>query len=59
MNIKTLMQSSVTTSPDGNHWEPALSESSFRWRNRLSDVWAVWTGKAVAIRQTTKEDLEN
>ena len=57
MNIKTLIQTSVTTSPDGNYWEPALPMPSFRWRNRVKDAWAVLRGEASAIRQTTKKDL--
>ena len=58
INIKTLMQTSVTTSPDGKHWEPALPTPSIWWRSRLQDAWAVWKGDASAIRQTTKQDLE-
>lgn len=58
MTVKDLMQNQCSSSPDGNHWEPALPEPHrIWWRIRLRDAWAVWQGKAVAIRQTTKDDL--
>jgi len=59
MTMKDLMENPCQSSPDGNHWEPALPESHRLWRIRLRDAWAVWKGKATAVRQTTKQDLEN
>ena len=56
ITIKDLMTSECQSSPDGKHWEPALP-SYLLWRIRLRDAWAVWTGKAIAIRQTTKADI--
>ena len=56
MTVKDLMTNTVQSSPDGNHWEPALP-SYLLWRTRLRDAWAVLTGKAFAIRQTTKADI--
>ena len=59
MTVKDLMENQCSSSPDGNHWEPALPEPhAIWWRIRLRDAWAVWQGKAVAIRQTTKSDIE-
>lgn len=58
MTVKNLLESQVESSPDGKYWEPALP-SQLWWRIRLGDAWAVWTGKAIAVRQTTKEDLRN
>ena len=58
MTVKDLMQVQCSSSPDGKHWEPALPESADFWRQRLRDAWAVWKGEAVAIRQTTKDDLK-
>ena len=57
MTMKDLMENPCQSSPDGNHWEPALPEPHFYWRIRLRDAWAVWRGEAVAVRQTTKADL--
>jgi hypothetical protein len=57
MTVKDLMNNQCSSSPDGKHWEPALPEPTLWWRIRLRDAWAVWQGKAVAIRQTTKEDM--
>ena len=57
MTVKDLLESDCQSSPDGEHWEPALP-SYLWWRIRLRDAWAVWTGKAIAIRQTTKADIE-
>lgn len=57
MTMKDLMTSEVSCSPDGEHWEPALPQCIW-WRIRLRDAWAVWQGKATAIRQTTKADIE-
>lgn len=57
MTVRDLMTNTVQSSPDGKHWEPALP-SYLWWRIRLRDAWAVWKGKATAIRQTTKADIE-
>lgn len=58
MTVKDLMENQCSSSPDGIHWEPALPETrGLWWRIRLRDAWAVWKGEAVAIRQTTKDDL--
>jgi hypothetical protein len=58
MTIKELMENPCKCSPDGKHWEPALPEKGWIWwRIRLRDAWAVWQGKAVAVRQTNKADL--
>jgi len=57
LTVKQLMQSEVKSSPDGKHWEPCLHQPIW-WRIRLRDALAVWHGKAVAVRQTTKEDVE-
>jgi hypothetical protein len=56
MTLKDLMTTEDKSSPDGKHWEPALPQYIW-WRIRLRDAWAVWQGKAVAIRQTTKADI--
>lgn len=46
------------SSPDGKHWEPGLPMMGYRrWRDRWSDAWSVWVGRAYAVRQTTKADL--
>jgi len=59
ISLKDLMESPNQSSPDGNHWEPALPETTawLSWRIRLCDAWAVWKGDALAVRQTTKADL--
>lgn len=57
LTVKDLMLSQCQSSPDGKHWEPALPEQPMWWRIRLSDAWAVWAGRATAIRQTTKQDI--
>ena len=57
MTVKDLLESACQSSPDGEHWEPALP-SYLWWRIRLRDAWAVFTGKAFAVRQTTKADIE-
>ena len=56
ITVQDLLASPTQSSPDGNHWEPALP-SYLWWRIRLRDAWAVLKGEAVAIRQTTKADL--
>lgn len=59
ITVKHLLTSNVSTSPDGKHWEPALPDGEFIWwRVRLQDAIAVLRGEAIAIRQTTKADLE-
>ena len=54
--VRDLLTNTVQSSPDGEHWEPALP-SYLWWRIRLRDALAVLKGEAVAIRQTTKADL--
>ena len=55
MNLKYLMQSTESISPDGQHWEPALPIMQLRtFKTRFTDAWAVWKGNAVAVRQTEK-----
>ena len=46
------------SSPDGIHWEPALPEPSPWIKERTKDAISVLFGRATAIRQTTKLDLE-
>ncbi len=55
LTIKDVMTSGASSSPDGKHWEPALPymRGMLHWR----DAWAVFRGRAVAVRQTTKDDL--
>ena len=57
MTVRDLLESPIQSSPDGEHWEPALP-SYLLWRIRMRDAWAVWKGEATAIRQTTKADIE-
>ena len=57
ITVKQLMTTPTKSSPDGKHWEPALPEQpSWVWW-KISDAWAVWQGKAIAVRKTTKADL--
>ena len=56
LTVKDFLESGCQSSPDGKHWEPALPEYAW-WRIRLRDALAVLRGDAVAIRQTTKDDL--
>ena len=56
ITVKSLMETEVQSSPDGEHWEPALPQFVCL-KIRARDAWAVLNGKAVAIRQTTKEDV--
>jgi len=62
MTVKDLMLNPDKSSPDGEHWEPAIPSSHMLveryWRFRLRDAWAVWKGKAIAVRQTTKADIK-
>lgn len=58
MTIKELMENGTRSSPDGKHWEPALPDGGqLWWRIRLRDAWEVLQGRAVAVRQTQKDDL--
>lgn len=57
LTVKDFIQTPVKSSPDGKHWEPAISCPPW-WRIRLRDAIAVFKGEAVAIRQTTKDDLK-
>lgn len=56
LTVKQLMENTCKSSPDGKHWEPAIPKYQW-WRIRLRDAIAVWKGEAVAVRQTTKQDL--
>jgi hypothetical protein len=56
ITVKNLMQTSAQSSPDGQHWEPALPQY-VGLRVRLSDAWAVLMGKATAVRQTNQADV--
>lgn len=56
MTVKDFLKSGCQSSPDGKHWEPALPDYVW-WRIRVTDALAVLRGDAVAIRQTTKDDL--
>ena len=58
ITVKQLMESTVKSSPDGKHWEPALPMPYPHWHNLLRDAWSVFKGEAVAIRQTEKQDLK-
>lgn len=59
MTVKELLENPNQSSPDGIHWEPAMPETCYLWwRIRLRDALAVWRGDAIAVRQTTKKDLE-
>lgn len=58
MTVKQLLQSTVQSSPDGKHWEPAIPLPYFGWRCLWRDAWEVLNGRAVAIRQTRKSDLD-
>jgi hypothetical protein len=56
ITVKDLMTSPAQSSPDGKYWEPALPLPWPFWKPRLKDALAVWQGKAIAVRQTTKAD---
>ncbi|TXH07774.1 MAG: hypothetical protein E6R04_12030 [Spirochaetes bacterium] len=56
MTVKELLESKVGCSPDGKHWEPAIPEAS-SCKARLQDAFAVLRGQAIAVRQTTKNDI--
>lgn len=58
MTVKDLMMNPCQSSPDGKHWEPSLPMGSVWWRVRVRDALAVLAGHAVAVRQTTKQDIE-
>ena len=54
MTLKDLLTSGAQSSPDGQHWEPAIPLlPDWNWR----DGWLVLRGHALAVRQTTKADL--
>jgi hypothetical protein len=54
MTLKQLIESGVQTSPDGRHWEPGIPLlRKWNWR----DAWEVLRGRALAVRQTRKDDL--
>lgn len=59
ITVKQLLESTVQSSPDGKHWEPAIPMPYFGWRYLWKDAWEVLNGRAVAIRQTLKCDLAN
>ena len=59
ITVKELMTSPDESSPDGRHWEPGIPKKAAPWWITLRDAWAVLKGQAVAIRQTTKEDLKD
>jgi hypothetical protein len=58
ITVKHLMQSGAQASPNGEHWEPAVPHPPMFWLDRLRDAWAVYQGNAIAIRQTTKVDVQ-
>ncbi len=59
LTMKQLLTSSVSTSPDGRHWEPAVcvGVTSGPMVHRWRDAWEVLMGRAVAVRPTEKRDL--
>lgn len=57
MTMKELMTNGCQSSPDGKHWEPSLPIPTYLFRERLSDAWEVFCGRATAIRNTTAADL--
>jgi hypothetical protein len=57
LTVKDLVTSTVSTTPDGKHWEPALPVPFYGWRVTWRDAWAVLNGRAHAIRQTTVADV--
>ncbi len=60
ITVKDLMQNPNQSSPNGVNWEPAIPDMRYVWwRIRLRDAWAVWKGEAIAVRQTTKADLQD
>jgi hypothetical protein len=55
MTLKQLLSSSNSSSPNGTHWEPSIPRlPDWNW----SDAWAVLRGRALAVRQTKKSDLQ-
>lgn len=55
MTLKDLLTSSSQSSPNGVNWEPSIPYlPDWNWR----DAWLVLRGRALAVRQTTKADLE-
>ena len=59
ITVKNLMQSDTLSSPDGTHWEPALSLQCRTFGEKVKDVVAVWNGTATAVRQTEKKDSQD
>lgn len=57
ITVKQLIESNTTMSADHKHWEPKLPLPSPSFSCRLKDAFAVLTGNATAIRQTTILDL--
>ena len=58
MTMKDVMTSGVQSSPDGRHWEPSLPIPMFGWRYLWRDAWEVLNGRALAVRQTRKSDIQ-
>jgi hypothetical protein len=58
LTVKQLLENPCQASPDGKHWEPCVPQYIW-WRIRLRDAIAVLKGEAIAIRQTTKQDLKD
>lgn len=42
----------------GSGWVIAHPIPSPFLRDRLRDAWAVWKGRAIAVRESTAEDME-
>lgn len=60
INVKDLIEnrSGITISLDGEHWEPIVPIPTW-WRGRLFDAIEVFRGKAGAVRNTSRSDLED
>ena len=59
ITVKQLMQTDNSSSPDGKHWEPALSYQCRTFGEKIKDVLTVRRGTATAIRQTTEADIRD
>ena len=57
ITVKQLFENPCSSSPDGKVWEPCVPNPPLLLKTRIFDAISVLTGKAVAIRQTTKQDL--
>ena len=57
ITVKQLFETSCSSSPDGEFWEPCIPNPPLSLKARIFDAISVLTGKSVAIRQTTKQDL--